>query len=720
MEKVDKYEVLEIVGQGGMGVVYKAFHPHLKKYVALKEICPENVGDPESAARFEREIAILARLPAHPNLVMVRDALVWNGKHYLVMDFIEGSDLKRVMQQGRIGVARAAGWLEQILSGLEAIHRRGITHRDLKPGNILIDLEGSAYISDFGIAESLGNQGGRPGETSGVMVTAKYAAPEVIDPRLGRGGSQPQVDIYAAGMLAYEMLLGPDRFRQVFSGVYLGSPGEAGAAWIRWHTDLSRSAPNLNQVDPQIPGPLATLIERMMSKDVGVRYRDTAEAGRDLKECGIMSQQRMEPIRAQADDVTVQLDRLRGNQPGGGSPTSINKPKKPTGSGLTGRALPKWVWPVVAALGLLLLLILPGLLYSQPGFTIVVKGAPPNSQVLVDDALRGIPGFEGPDTNPAGLIRVHGLKASVHHAVAVKCGGGGDATLYLDSGSSLSSEGVVAEDGQEINLAVRNCAPPAQDKAEIEYNGKMRLVAKGAFLMGDDQGQPNERPAHVVNLDYDYYIDKYEVTNLQFGGAGLKLPVDLKKLPGYSTRADYPVLGVSWYDARSYCEKVGKKLPTEAEWEKAASWDPKAADTSVSWKNSWSWGKSFDPSRVTFNANSPAPVSQLEGGKSAYGVYDLTGNVGEWVEDNYDRYPNSQASDGNFGGDFRVLRGGTYFMRSQDDLRTTRRGYAPPDFHQATQNQQKGQGSSYIGFRCAVRKDNQQLQQHLRNTSQIK
>src|SRR5215468_11100043 len=153
MNRIEKYEILSVIGRGGLGTVYKAFHPHLKKYIAIKEINSDLADSAEFRRLFEREIELLAKLPAHPNIVTIRDALVWQDRLFLVMDYIDGVDLNVVIQRGPVDLSQGVLWLGHILSGLAAIHQRGIVHRDLKPSNILIDREGAAYISDFGIAE---------------------------------------------------------------------------------------------------------------------------------------------------------------------------------------------------------------------------------------------------------------------------------------------------------------------------------------------------------------------------------------------------------------------------------------------------------------------------------------------------------------------------------------------------------------------------------------
>ena len=377
------------------------------------------------------------------------------------------------------------------------------------------------------------------------------------------------------------------------------------------------------------------------------------------------------------------------------------------------RPLPRWALALAAVIVVLLLLLLPSLFYGRPGFTLVVRGAPPDRRVLVDDVLRGIPGIEQAGDQPAVLIRVHGLKSGVTHTVRVDCGS--EARLYLDQGSSTDT--VSARDGEVVNLTVKNCES-SSIPTEIDYHGPMRLVASGPFLMGDDQGPPNERPAHVVNLDYGYYIDQHEVTNQEYraftqGPQRRALPREPEWDPNYSAQPDYPVVGVSWDDAKAYCEQgVGKRLPTEAEWEKAASWDPRAGEPSLTWKRRWPWGKTFDPKLASFKTGHPSPAGQFAGGASAYGVLDLAGNLGEWVADSYRAYPGNSVPDPNYGGAFRVLRGGTFRTDDQEGLRTTRRSYCPPSFSRM----QNTGASSYIGFRCAVRSDDPELQNHLKGT----
>ena len=427
-------------------------------------------------------------------------------------------------------------------------------------------------------------------------------------------------------------------------------------------------------------------------------------------------------MKADANDVTVRLDKVRGDArnpaPPAVTPQSGKKQTANGSSGLIG-GLPRWVLPLAAAVVVLLIVIIvPILLHDQHGFTVVIKNVPPGSQVFVDDVLRGIPGVEKTGQNVAGVIRVHGLKAGIRHAVRVGCGGG-NATLHLDNNSAV--DGITAQDGEVVNVTAKDCGQQIPLLTEIDYNGKMRLVGKSAFIMGDDQGQANEKPAHLVNVEYDYYIDKFEVTNQQFrefcNQKGRKFPTEPWWDPSYSSNnQSMPVVGVTWDDARSYCEEWGKNLPTEAEWEKAASWDPKATDASARWKRRWPWGNDFAQGRANSNSNHPTTVGQYQEGVSAYGVYDMAGNAFEWVLDSYNPYPGNQTPDPQFGPANKVVRGGSFKTDSPDFTRTTFRVFRAASFS----DKELKDRTWLIGFRCAIKRENPRLQASLGKNSQVR
>ena len=199
-------EVLEFVGKGGMGAVYKARQPSLDRLVALKILPPTAAGDPGFAERFNREARALARLN-HPNIVTVHDFGQAGALHYLVMEFLDGGNLRQVESSGRLTPEQALAIVPQICEALQFAHNEGIIHRDIKPENILLDTRGRVKITDFGIAKILGRTAAEAPLTGArdVVGTPNYMAPEQIEkPRT----VDHRADIYSLGVVFYEMLTG--------------------------------------------------------------------------------------------------------------------------------------------------------------------------------------------------------------------------------------------------------------------------------------------------------------------------------------------------------------------------------------------------------------------------------------------------------------------------------------------------------------------------------
>src|ERR1017187_1579262 len=199
-------EVLECLGRGGMGVVYKARQPRLNRFVALKILAREKEKDPRFAERFTREAQALARLN-HPNIVTVYDFGETNGLYYLLMEFVDGMSLRQLLQSRKLAPEEALVIVPSICEALQYAHQLGIVHRDIKPENILLDKQGRVKIADFGIAKLLdanGRVGSLTGE-QGVVGTPHYMAPEQVE--------KPSVvdhraDIFSLGVVFYEMLTG--------------------------------------------------------------------------------------------------------------------------------------------------------------------------------------------------------------------------------------------------------------------------------------------------------------------------------------------------------------------------------------------------------------------------------------------------------------------------------------------------------------------------------
>jgi serine/threonine protein kinase len=199
-------EILRLIGQGGMGAVYKARQPALDRFVALKVLPPATAGDPGFAERFNREARALARLN-HPNIVAVHDFGKAGTLHYLVMEFVDGANLREVERLGELTPERALAVVPQICEALQFAHNEGIVHRDIKPENLLLDKKGRVKITDFGIAKMVGVGAGPQNLTGAkdVVGTPHYMAPEQIEKPLS---VDHRADIYSLGVVFYEMLTG--------------------------------------------------------------------------------------------------------------------------------------------------------------------------------------------------------------------------------------------------------------------------------------------------------------------------------------------------------------------------------------------------------------------------------------------------------------------------------------------------------------------------------
>jgi serine/threonine protein kinase len=197
-------EILECLGRGGMGAVYKARQPRLDRIVALKILSPEKQGNQKFSDRFEREARALAKLH-HPNIVTVYDFGEVDGNFYLLMEFVDGLSLRQLLQSRKLSPPEALAIVPKICDALQYAHEQGIVHRDIKPENILMDKDGRVKIADFGIAKILGDGGGANLTAEQVIGTPHYMSPEQIE--------KPQTvdhraDIYSLGVVFYEMLTG--------------------------------------------------------------------------------------------------------------------------------------------------------------------------------------------------------------------------------------------------------------------------------------------------------------------------------------------------------------------------------------------------------------------------------------------------------------------------------------------------------------------------------
>ena len=256
-----RYQILEVLGQGGMGLVYRAWDEELAVTVALKVIRPEMMGQAGAAAeiekRFKQEL-ILARQVTHKHVVRIHDLGEIDGIKYLTMPFLDGQDLHALIASaGTLPVRRALTIARQVASGLEAAHAVGVIHRDLKPANVMVDGDDQAVILDFGIARSTSST-----MTSGAVVgTLHYMAPEQAE---GRPVDQ-RADIYAFGLLVYDMLAGARRTSATES------------ALSDLMARLKAPPQPLAELEPLVPEGLSAIVTRCLAPDPAARFQTTTE-----------------------------------------------------------------------------------------------------------------------------------------------------------------------------------------------------------------------------------------------------------------------------------------------------------------------------------------------------------------------------------------------------------------------------------------------------------
>jgi serine/threonine-protein kinase len=250
----DRYELLDQIGEGGAARVYRARDRVLDRIVALKELRSEYGSDEDFVARFYREARAVASL-SHPNIVDIYDYGSQDGHHFIVMQYIDGPDLKTILRrEGRMHPARAVAIVSGALRGLGAAHERGIIHRDVKPQNLLVrSSDGLVKLTDFGVARALG--AARQTAAGITFGTAHYMAPEQA---AGREVG-PAADLYAAGVVLYEALAGRVPF-----------DGDTALAVTAQH--LHAPLPPLTAFVPDVPPALARVVERALAKDPAARY----------------------------------------------------------------------------------------------------------------------------------------------------------------------------------------------------------------------------------------------------------------------------------------------------------------------------------------------------------------------------------------------------------------------------------------------------------------
>jgi serine/threonine-protein kinase len=262
-ETFGKCRLVRLIGTGGMGSVYLGEHLFLKRQVAIKVLARNFSEDPEEMARFEREAIAAARLD-HENIVTIHDVDEVKGRMFIVMEFVEGEDLEvLIKRKGALGVLRATRIVREVARALEHAHAHQVVHRDIKPANILLRKDGKIKITDFGLAQKLGEH---EATTDGTVTgTPHFASPEQI-----RGlATDGRTDVYSLGITYHQMLTGSRPFE-----------GRSPDSVVRKHLEKPRPSARLKR--PTLARPIDAIVRKMMAIKPEDRYPTATALLKDL------------------------------------------------------------------------------------------------------------------------------------------------------------------------------------------------------------------------------------------------------------------------------------------------------------------------------------------------------------------------------------------------------------------------------------------------------
>ncbi|MHC4718318.1 MAG: serine/threonine-protein kinase, partial [Planctomycetota bacterium] len=273
--KLGKYELLERLGAGGESIVYRAHDPFLDRHVAIKQIAPHLAGDQTYSERFREIARRLARLRCE-EVIVIHELIEDERGVFVVMEFVRGHTIASTLanQDEPVEPRAVLQILWRVAAGLAEVHKAGIVHRDIKPGNIIIGEGLRVKITDFGVAAPAGVP------ASVRWGTARYMAPDLMS------GVQvdARADIYSLGMVVYEMLAGRKRFNETFADIVRDtSPQVERDRWMKWHLDAGKAAPPLHEINPAVPEALSRIVAKMLAKDPEDRFRNVEELGREIR-----------------------------------------------------------------------------------------------------------------------------------------------------------------------------------------------------------------------------------------------------------------------------------------------------------------------------------------------------------------------------------------------------------------------------------------------------
>lgn len=597
--RIGHFEVLDQIGAGGMGVVYKARDIKLDRLVALKVLRPGSGKDEMLRTRLLREARAASSLN-HPNIVTVYEADSIEGVDFIAMEFVEGEALSRRIPAGGMALPEALHVARGVAAALAVSHAAGIVHRDLKPANVMLRPDGVVKVMDFGLAKALAPAESTPeatrtmGETAAgtVLGTGPYMSPEQAEGKPVDARS----DIFSFGAMLYEMLAG----RQAFVGDTLISTISA--------VLKDQPAPL-----PPVPAEVKAIVGRCLEKNREARYRSGAELAAALAE-------RVAPRRpfgAIAAGVALFLAaagwwgfrqwRVRW----------VYKQAIPEIQRLSEDVSPQTALAAFQ-LGRRAESILPGDPALENALALccvrqLLKSDPPGARVYYrpyfDPAADETPAGVTPVTIllPFGLVRLRMAADGYEDAIGTNSPTpGGGANLILAKKTSSPPGMVAIPAGPDILNGVQLNLPAYWlDRYETTNRQFKEFVDQGGYQKRDYWKHPVRQDGREISWE--------ESRRLFIDATGRPGPAtwDLGSFP--EQQADYPVGGVSWYEAAAYAEFAAKTLPPVSHWRRAADFGFFSEILEFS----------------NFSAKAPAPAGKYLG-LGTFGTYDMAGNVREW------------------------------------------------------------------------------------------
>jgi len=628
-ELAGKYKIIDVVGKGGMGIVYKAEDTKLKRNVALKFLPPELTKDKEAKDRFVIEAQAAAAL-SHPNICTIHEINEEEGKSFIAMEYVEGQSLKAKIDKGPIEIEEALDIAIQMAEGMEQAHKKGIVHRDIKSANIMMTDAGQAKIMDFGLAKV---KGGtlltREGTTLG---TVAYMSPEQA-----RGEEvDHRSDIWSLGIVMYEMLTGQLPFK-----------GERETSIL--YSVVHEEPKPLKEIKRDIPVELQQIISNALKKKRESRYSSAAEMLKDLKKY-------QDILRAEelgAFNLRTFLRRIRRPR--------IAIPAVSLVIAISFAAVwffnrqAKIRWAKEEALPEIERLVETSWRDSTDSYRLAEKAEKyiPNDPKLAEFFSKYTLNINIKTEPPGTDIYMKEYKAP------------GSEWEYLGVSPIENIRlpiGIfrwkMEKEGYETVMA-------ASSTWDIAYEPKDQVIPYDIVRVLDKKGSIPEGMVRVAGANTpfgkldDFYVDRYEVTNKQYkefidsGGyrnreywrheftkdgrvltweEAMAEFVDQTGRPGPAGwqagdypegQENFPVSGVSWYEATAYAEFSAKTLPTGYHWGIAkGEYTPM-----IMWFQLGGFAI-FAPFS-NFQGKGPVPVGSLPG-ITSYGAYDMAGNVREW------------------------------------------------------------------------------------------